>query len=50
MHPAVRFFVLELHFYLFLIGYLVRVIKNRHIGKYNLNAPRQKSYIVKSIL
>lgn len=33
-----------------MIGFIVRRYKHRHLGEYNLNAPRPKTYVIKILL
>eukprot|EP00347_Sterkiella_histriomuscorum_P014587 403360313 len=47
---ALYYCVGNLHFYLFLIGFIVRYSRHKNIGKYNLRAPRPFTYIIKIIL
>lgn len=50
LRKILYYIVGNLHYYLFLIGFLVRYQRHKNIGKYNLKAPRPKTYIMKIIL
>ena len=40
----------ELNYYIFIVACIIRVARNRHIGYYNLNAPRTRPYRIKILL
>ena len=44
------FFLGNFHCYLFLIGFIVRYHRHKNIGKYNLRAPRPRTYVLKIFL
>ena len=44
---SIYYFALNFYYYLFLLGFIVRYLRHRAIGKYNLQDPRPRSYKLK---
>ena len=44
------YFVLNAHYYIFLLGFLVRYSRHKNLGKNNLKDPRPFTYKLKMLL
>ncbi|CDW73194.1 UNKNOWN [Stylonychia lemnae] len=47
---ALYYFIGNVHYYIFIIGFMVRFYRHRNIGKYNLKSPRPNTYVLKILL
>ncbi len=50
LRNAIIYFICEINYYFFLLGFIIRVAQHRHVGRVNLMAPRSKAYITKIVL
>jgi len=46
-HRVLYYFVGNIYYYIFFIAFLARYNKHKNIGKYNLKAPRPRTYLIK---